>query len=61
MSVINLNKFRKEKKKQEKKITAQNNRVKYGLSKSQKESNKLQNNLDNKNLSDKKIDKDSND
>jgi Domain of unknown function (DUF4169) len=55
MSVVNLNKFKKQKARAEKEIRAQNNRVKFGTPKHLKSKVKAENLLEQKRLESKKL------
>lgn len=54
--ITNLNKFRKQKARQEKEVRAQNNRVEFGTPKHLKTQAKAQNLLEQKRLSNNKLD-----
>ncbi len=56
MTVINLNKFKKTKNKQEKSVKAEQNRVIFGRTKSEKKAEELKTKQYNKNLNDHKLD-----
>ncbi len=55
MSVVNLNKFKKQKARQEKEIRAQNNRIEFGTPKHLKNKAKAENLIEKKRLEDKVI------
>jgi hypothetical protein len=55
MSVVNLNKFKKQKGRQEKEARAQNNRIEFGTPKHLKSKAKAENLIEKKRLEDKVI------
>lgn len=55
MSVVNLNKFKKQKARQEKETRAQNNRIEFGTPKHLKSKAKTENLIEKKRLEDKVI------